>query len=72
MYEPQGLLVSVEVPDEFILGNTGGIASGDFEDSIIATGDWVVSEDGLKYLVGRLADLVDEIEDAHIDKIKKG
>ena len=58
IYEPEDLYVQVDVPDEFVVQDTG------MED--------IITEDGLKYLVGRLADLVDDIEDAHIQKIKKG
>lgn len=60
VYEPDNLYVQVDVPDEYLSTEKCLVESD------------MLTEEGLKYLVGRLADLVDDIEDAHIEKIKKG
>ena len=57
IYEPEMLSVQVDVPDEFVISDVDMT---------------VLSEDGLKWVVGTLANLSDGVVDAHIQKIKKG
>ena len=56
IYEPEDLYVQVDVP----------------ESMVVPTDARILTEEGLKWVVGTLANLSDGVVDAHIQKIKKG
>jgi hypothetical protein len=57
VYEPDDLYVQVDVPDEYVLASADAV---------------VLTEDGLKWVVGTLATITDGVVDAHIKQIKHG
>ena len=56
VYEPDDLVLQVDVP----------------ESMVVPTDARILTENGLKWVVGTLANLSDGVVDAHIQKIKKG
>ena len=61
-YQPEHLSVEVDVPDQHIVRAIEGTTEH-------GSGA-VLSLDGLKWLVGMLADAVDEIQTEHINKLR--
>jgi hypothetical protein len=63
VYEPEDLYVQVDVPDEYVI-------TTNHVDGVII--QQVLTEEGLKWVVGTLAHLTDGVVDAHIKQIKHG
>ena len=55
MCEPENLVVELEIEDKEV---------------VLDNGVYYVSEAGLKAIVGRLADIVDEIDEAYLKRLR--
>jgi len=56
MCEPENLVVELEIEDKEV---------------VLDNGVYYVSEAGLKAIVGRLADMVDEIDEAYLKRLRQ-
>lgn len=60
-YAPNNLYLCLDIPDKEVMFDNGLDDDG--------VGTYVVTEAGLKQIVSRLADLVEEIDTEHLKKI---